>query len=231
MSNVNRGQQMFNTLTDKCIVLDLDLTLVSTQDSMDKYYEYNIAFGTDANTFAIRSRSYLLNADDMLKPGAGTIYNFWGVKRPYTTDFLLFCFRYFRLVTVWSAGTRRYVDELVMNLFANIPQPHLVFSRDETDMTNGVPIKDLTRMINYNDFTRKYMTLENTLALDDNPNTFSKNIGNGILIPQYEPRTKEQMASFTDTALLQFSNWLAKPEIMSSVDVRLLPKNNIFLLK
>ena len=73
------------------------------------------------------------------------------------------------------------------------------------------------------------MTPENTIAIDDRESTFSgPNPHNGILIPAYDPDIDVQSLFQDDTALLDLMDWLYRPEVMKSKDVRTLHEFNIF---
>lgn len=213
-------------LTSNCIVLDLDLTLLSTQEDLQKFQDLKIH--TDSKLIKLRQRSYYLHMDDYEYGGIGSVYTYWGVLRPYTKDFLKFCFSYFNVVAVWSAGKRRYVEGIVDFIFEGLPAPHIVFTYDDIER-GDVIVKPLTKMINYNEFTRKNMSLNNIFVLDDNVTTFGKNKNNAIHIPEYEPKmTIADMMSMKDIALVQFMYWLSIESVMSSKNVRKLDKSHIF---
>lgn len=216
------------SITNKCIVLDLDLTLISTQDEVKSLKDLKIL--VDPRLISLRNRVYYLTIDDLEKPGIGTKYDFWGVTRPHIQEFLLFCFSYFKLVTVWSAGKRPYVEAIIDQIFKDLPKPHIVFSYDEIMIKSKDEwLKPLTKMIESSPISRKYMSLSNTLALDDNFTTFHlTNPENGVLIPAYLPALSVDALSRDDHALLQFKHWLLLPEVVNSPDVRLLDKSKIF---
>src|SRR5204863_1613896 len=141
------------------------------------------------------SRIYYINIEDLEGPGCGTSHGYWGVIRPKVKEFLIFCFKYFRYVIVWSAGKRFYVEAIVDHLFKDLPKPHYVFSWDDTVFRNKVTYKPLTKI--YEAMSKKYgnhlMNEATTLALDDTDTTFSENIENGIQIPAYRI-TEDEMA-------------------------------------
>jgi len=214
-------------LTNKCIVLDLDQTLIATQEDMDSLTQLKIL--SDPRYMILRSRIYHICLEDLEKPGIGTKYNFWGITRPHIEDFLLFCFSYFRIVAVWSAGKKPYVEAIVDHIFKDLPQPHIIFTHDDIDYgSNKTILKKLTKMIEYNYLTKKNMSLTNTFALDDNPTTFKENPESGILIPAYDPECNIESFTEDDTHLLKFKDWLLSPAIISSTTIENLDKNNIF---
>src|SRR3990172_9552529 len=174
------------SITDKCIVLDLDQTLIATQDSIDSLKQLNIL--SDPNLIALRNRTYYITIEDLEKPGIGTKYDFWGVTRPRINEFLIFCFSYFKIVAVWSAGKRPYVEAIVDHIFKDIRLPHIVFTHDDILIGPGGHVeKPLTKMIESNPVLRRNMSLQNSLAIDDNSMTFYLNHDNGVLIPAYDP--------------------------------------------
>jgi hypothetical protein len=215
------------SLTDKCIVLDLDQTLIATQDDIESLQELGIL--SDPKLLSLRQRTYIITLDDLEKPGIGTKLDCWGVTRPHIDDFLMFCFSYFKIVAVWSAGQRKYVEAIVDHIFKDIQQPHIIFTYDDIIFDNKKnPGTPLLHMIEDNTILKRYMSLKNTLALDDNPTTFTKNIKNGVLIPAYEPALNVTALSQDDPTLLQFKNWLLLSDVINSKDVQLLDKNKIF---
>jgi len=217
------------SMTDKCIVLDLDQTLIATQEDEDLSLLKKLKIFSDPKLMELRKRTYLITIEDLEKPGIGSKYEFWGVTRPHINEFLMFCFSYFKIVAVWSAGKKQYVEELVKYIFKDIRYPHAVFTFDDTqfDKYNNVN-KPLTKFIDSDPILKQYMTLENTFALDDNFNTFIYNPGNGVLLPEYKPAASIAAFSRDDPTLLQFKSWLLQPEVMQSKDVTTLNKENIF---
>jgi hypothetical protein len=175
--------------------------------------------------------------EDLEKPGYGSKYEMWGITRPHLHRFLSFCFSYFRLVMVYSAGKRQYVESIVDHIFKDLPYPHLVLSYDDLKKDkNGKVIKingrdvikPLTTVMNANSLTIDYVRPTNTLGLDDLPSTYSDNKGNGILIPAYGPELNEKSLAEEDGNLLKLENWLMTPEVINCKDVRSLDKSKIF---
>jgi hypothetical protein len=220
----------YESLTDKCIYLDLDQTLISTAEEkhgLDRLYKLKIL--SDPSLMHIRNRIYHVVVEDLEQPGYGSKYEMWGITRPHLHKFLTFCFSYFRLVIVYSAGKRQYVESIVDHIFKDLPYPHLVLSYDDIKKTGKTIIKPLTVVMEANSLTKEFVKPTNTLGLDDLPSTYSENEGNGILIPAYEPDelSKESLAE-NDNCLLKLENWLMSPEVIDCKDVRLLDKSKIF---
>lgn len=215
------------SITDKCVVLDLDQTLIATQDSIDSLKRLGIL--SDPKLLSLRNRTYHITIEDLEKPGIGTKYDFWGVTRPHVQEFLIFCFSYFKIVAVWSAGKRPYVEAIVAHIFKDIRPPHVVFTHDEIIIgPKGHVEKPLTKLIESNPVLRRNMSLQNTLAVDDNSMTFYLNYDNGILIPAYDPSVSVDALARDDPTLLQLKYWLLQPEVVNARDVTVLDKSKIF---
>jgi hypothetical protein len=228
----------YESLTDKCIYLDLDQTLLSTADEEHGLkYLYKLEILSNPSLMHLRNRIYHVVVEDLEKPGYGSKYEMWGITRPHLHRFLSFCFSYFRLVMVYSAGKRQYVESIVDHIFKDLPYPHLVLSYDDLKKDkNGKVIKingrdvikPLTTVMNANSLTIDYVRPTNTLGLDDLPSTYSDNKGNGILIPAYGPELNEKSLAEEDGNLLKLENWLMTPEVINCKDVRSLDKSKIF---
>jgi hypothetical protein len=215
------------SITDKCVVLDLDQTLIATQDSIDSLSQLDIL--SAPKLISLRNRVYHITIEDLEKPGIGTKYDFWGVTRPHIDEFLIFCFSYFKIVAVWSAGKRPYVEAIVDHIFRDLPQPHIIFTHDDTIISpKGHIFKPLTKLIESNPVLRRNMSLQNTLAVDDNASTFNENYENGILIPAYEPSLNIDALARDDPTLLQLKYWLLQSEVINTRDINGLDKTRIF---
>lgn len=217
------------SITDKCVVLDLDQTVIATQDTVSSLI--NLGIMSDPNLISLRNRTYHITIDDLEKPGVGTKCEFWGITRPHLHEFLLFSFSYFKIVAVWSAGKRQYVEAIVDYIFKDLPAPHIVFTHDDVTIGPrgaGDIIKPLSKMIESNPVLRRNMSLQNTLAIDDNVMTFRNNPNNGVLIPAYEPALNINAFGRDDPTLLQLKYWLLQPEVVNARDVTVLDKSKIF---
>jgi hypothetical protein len=216
----------FDPLTDKCLVLDLDETLVHTLETIDWIRELGIYKNSEA--LALRNRVYKLSLDDVVdEMGTGVLSELAGILRPHLHDFITFSFMYFRIVCVWSAGQRKYVHEIVRLVFAHMREPHLIFSFDDCKHTERIE-KPLEYMFNVPGID-KYMNAKNTFVLDDKFETFNRvNPHNGVVIPIYSPLFTISGLLTEENALLQFMVWLCTPEVVDCKDVRTLNKNGIF---
>lgn len=209
-------------LTDIVFVFDLDLTALCTQESVETLKVLGIF--SNPYLLKLRNRTYFFHIDDLEKRGIGSVYNFWGVTRPYLYELLQFCNTYGRIV-VWSAGKRPYVELLVSYIFKNLPYPELVLTYDDILFDkNGNVIKPLTKVAQ-----RLGVSMNQILAIDDNELTFQQNINNGIHIPAYEPRSTIESLSADDDTLLRLKEWLMRSEVIESADVTILDKSAIFV--
>lgn len=219
-----------NTLSDKIIVLDVDETLVHTV-SNDEYPLFEtLNLMDDPSLIGLRSRLYKMSLVDAMTPlGSGVVDNFWGVMRPHLKEFLIFCFSYFRMVIIWSAGRKGYVESIVDYIFRDIMPPHIVFTYDDCKKTkDGFIIKPLIDLINKDPRIGNVASLANTFVVDDRDSTFMENKGNGILIPAYIPPITIDGMTIDDSSLIQLMYWLSLPNVKSAKDVRQLDTTKIF---
>ncbi|HSW76888.1 MAG TPA: HAD family hydrolase [Candidatus Saccharimonadales bacterium] len=217
-----------DTLTDKVVVLDLDSTLIHTQENFEDSKKLNII--NDPTLMALKRRCYFFKLTEFEKNGEGTRYDYWGIKRHHLDEFLLFCFNYFKIVIVWSAGTKNYVHAIVNTIFKNLKMPHIIWTKDDTEYEDKNVIKDLTKLIKTidNAAIKPYLKLEKMIVIDDNETTFSKNKKNAVYIPPYDPLPKLSDLNKSDTALLQIKYWLLLPHVMYSDNVTKLDLTSIF---
>jgi NLI interacting factor-like phosphatase len=215
------------SMTNKCVVLDLDKTLVSTQEDMESLKKLGIL--SNPKLMSLRRRTYYDIIDDLNVPGEGTRYPYWGITRPHVQEFLIFCFSYFQIVAVWTAGQRYYGEKIVDHIFKDIKPPHVIFTHDDIEHDpDGNIIKPLTKMYTSNPLLAKKMTPQNTFVIDDTNLTFSYNQDNAILIPPYDPPPNVNAFNRDDHTLPILQYWLLRPEVVHCTDVRTLDKTKIF---
>ncbi len=212
-----------NSLTDKYLVLDLDETLVSTQDE-DLNSLLDIGIMNNPKYLHIRERIYYFILENIDSPGSGSKIEMWGITRPHISKFLLFCSAYFKGVFVWSAGKREYVDAIVDYIFQDFKRPEIVFSADETKQKDGQVLKPLD--ILYKKYP--FMNSKNTFMVDDNRYAIRENVSNSILIPPYKPLMSSKDFSMNDTTLIQIIKWLKLNHVKNEKDLRKLNKDIIF---
>lgn len=217
------------SLTNKCIVLDLDETLVHSNENLFELRSLNVM--NDPKLIDLRGRLYELSMDDVVyKKGQGIKTEMWGITRPHVKEFLIACFSYFKVVAVWSAGKKKYVEAIVDYLFRDIKRPHVIYSRDDCEKTtDNILTKPLEKMIKQESGLSKYMSLENTFILDDRRTVFeTPNPDNGIQIPAYVPAFNVRSLRTDDIAFKQLMTWLLRSDVINSKDVRDLDKTGIF---
>ncbi len=215
-----------NTISDHCIVLDLDETLVHTFEDTNSIRLLNIQ--KDPDYIRMRKRMYIIDIDDpSTKRGEGVHFYMWGLLRPGVKKFLMFCFSYFKIVAIWTAGKRRYAEKIVQEISKDVREPHIVYCFDHClDHTGTCTTKDLEKIISE---CRKEMSIKNTFMIDDRMYNFELNPDNGILIPPYHPiQKKEILIDESDPTLDTLQKWFLKPEVIASKDIRELDKSNIF---
>ena len=218
-------------LTNKCVVLDLDETLVHSHGDPNIDLLKELRIHSDPNHIDLRSRTYKITMEDVVhKRGTGDKTEMWGIFRPYVREFLIHCFNYFKIVIVWSAGRKNYVHTIVDQLFAGLRRPHVIFTYDDLEkLHNGTLIKPLNKLIEKVPGLNRYMSLENTFIIDDRTSVFQEpNPGNGIEIPAYKPAFNIKGLRSEDRALLHLIQWFNRPEVVSSSDVRTLDKSRLF---
>jgi TFIIF-interacting CTD phosphatase-like protein len=193
-----------NRTNGKCIVLDIDLTLVHTQDTMKSLSEL---------PDTMRKQAYVIALDDGYM---------WGLERPHLQQFLEFCFDNFVIVNIWSAGKKGYVHAIVDRITRDTHAPHAIFTFDDLLLENNTYSKPLYKMWE-DEILSKFMNERNTLIVDDNDITFQHNIRNAIQIPEYFPSVNEQ-GEDDDDCLLQLIQWMKESGVLYSSDVREIEK-------
>lgn len=190
------------------IVLDMDETLVRTFSGLDKFKTLRL-YG-DPNLVSLRKRIYI--TDD---------HHHWGVTRPHIDEFLISCLEQFTTVSVWSAGTRGYVESVVEYLFRQLPPPDRVLAREQCVIEDGIykkPIEVINRYI-------PDVTYENTLIVEDRSTALDDNSSrNGVIIPPYKPMCYPFSLVADDTTLLTLASWFREPSFEYANDLRFVPR-------
>lgn len=216
-------RSLSSSQTNKAIVLDLDETLVHSFTDIKRYHELGLN-----KLSGLTPRTYSMHMRDVVTPrGQGTITPMWGIIRPHVKEFILFCFSYFKVVIVWSAGKYGYVHDIVKILFVDMPQPHAILTRDDCTKLDGNYDKNLNKLFNCQDLG-KYVRPTNTLIIDDRLVSFSTCPNNGVLIPPYSPKPRISNMKSDDITLLQLRAWFLQDAVKESGDVRYLTKKSIF---
>jgi TFIIF-interacting CTD phosphatase-like protein len=143
------------------VVLDIDLTIVST-----KCYE------GECGTFDLL---YRVDGADYVT-----------TKRPGLDIFLKYCSRWFDVI-IWTAGTRSYAEKLIPLLFADLKQPSFMSQDDCTRCMSPSGkifyVKDLEKIPDYRS--------DRVMLIDDNPASSHFQPLNGLVIPQFDGNPKD----------------------------------------
>lgn len=223
---------MIRTATNHAVILDLDETCLHTFRKFSTLSELEIM--TDPKYLDLRERIYMLNIIDLYNKGDGSTVQMWGIIRPGVVDFLRFCFSYFKIVAVWSAGVEKYVHAAVDFLFTKnkLPRPNIIFSRgeclNEGTVENMILTKPIKSMIDSSLYLKDLMKMNNTFIIDDRIDYVKYNFQNAIVIPPYDPSPTIESMRNEDHALEKIMSWLLDPKVMFSKDVRKTRKDNIF---
>lgn len=222
------------SITNHCVVLDLDESLVSCIEGTELLQELEIM--TDSKHMNLRKKIFINTLTDCLDTrGTGVCEKIWGMKRPYLDQFIKFCFTYFRLVIVWTAGKPRYATALVDVIFKDTPSPDIIYDSKMIITVNedGEYAKPLENIFITEGITN-IASLKNTFLVDDKADNSITNPCNAIVIPRFTPDpTIEGITNLekTDKALRELMEWLMRKEVIQSKDIRRLDKSNIFTQK
>lgn len=115
------------------IVFDLDKTLIYTSSSSVREL-YRSGILEDSKFFPAQRRIYYFDLPSS-RPSRGNTPNpegvssMWGTIRPFAREFLTFCFKRFRRVIVFTAGTHDYALAICDVLFRGISKPYMIWAR------------------------------------------------------------------------------------------------------
>lgn len=219
----NIGSPPFIPKTQKCIVLDLDETLVHTFIKPEPVKRLRINKRDDDDP--LKERMFVIGETEEW----GAMISF---KRPHLDEFLIFAFTYFDIVAVWSAGKPQYVEAVCREIFKDIRPPGVIFTSENchTD-EEGLMTKPLEHMLDemHQDERLRYrMRVDNTFFVDDRETSFSHNQENGILIPPYNPDSTIEQLEKDDTTLVHLAKWFMIPEVVKERDIRNIDLTKIF---
>jgi TFIIF-interacting CTD phosphatase-like protein len=213
--------------TNKCICLDLDLTLVNTFANIKSLSKLGVYTNKGRH---LRKRIYTIDLHDVVDtPGEGVHSRMWGAYRPGWQRFHDFSKQYFEHLIVWSAGQPKYVDAIIDVLFPDPSfQPIIVYNWNHCHSKDHNIYKPLKKIFADPRVKGKILP-ENTYVLDDRDDTFSLNKNNGILIPAYDIKPTEKWIMADDSRLLELEMWLSQHHVATVDDVRTLDKSSIFV--
>lgn len=116
------------------------------------------------------------------------------IPRPYLEEFLLFCFKNFESVSIWTAANEEWYNEVYENVFKSILLKYdlnfrFVWFNDKCTLRrrqifysyNEYYIKRLKKVWN----KYKDMNKDNTIIVDDNILSYMDNYGNGMKIKSF----------------------------------------------
>lgn len=204
-------------LTNKTIVLDMDLTLICTiGDGSDLSQRMRVSHRSAYE--ALMKKGVLVPSTLTQFGGSGRAMHNDVVKRPGVDAFLVFCRYVFQHVILWSAGQASYVYDVVRHVLD--PNNSRVFDHVYTaqdivhctvrpdghcEKTKGhmsfstKPIEKLSELF-------PDVTLKSTVIVDDLPCNFFPNPRNGILIPPFSPQLQQMLADANSGALGNMSD-------------------------
>ncbi len=218
--------------SNKQLILDLDSTLIyfNPMESEEEINEYhNLQENENVRKFIF------VDSDNRLPPGTCNKLHCVVVIRPHMKKFIKWSSEYFEKVHVWTAGHLRYGMSIMNIIFQILMEEDNDETKDVNDYISSYYSRDDCTFTMYNkeeivtkSIKEKGFPIKYTLCLDDNPDTFSKNPGNGVLIPRYDPDFRNMKDVLDDKALLQFMDFCNQDKVRNGKDVTRLNKKNIF---
>lgn len=198
----------------KNIVLDLDQTLICSIEDNEKNLKKISLF---EKGHELKSKVYYFgeHPDEL----------FWGVYRPKVLDFVTWCNSYFDNVIVWSAGTNNYVKHIVRSIWneAMVDYPKIIWTREKCSGEGDDLYKNMKILFKDSFASRLGVSRSNTLILDDNLVTYSKNKRNTFWIHPFEPDFEKMDLKQDDTALTEVKEWYLK--YGDCEDIREIPRD------
>lgn len=150
---------------NSCIVLDIDHTLIYSIPKSET--------STLREISSKRSFDYELN-------------NFYGLFRHNMVEFLKWCFDNFDYVVIWSAGSYRYVHQMMDIMFKDVGNfPYFVLTRDDCYYFDDILTKPMNLVINKFSEQDIKIDLKNFFIIDDIEENFIFNKTYGIIIEKF----------------------------------------------
>ena len=178
--------------TDKILILDLDETLLSTQEDMS---EFKIV--RNSSDIKLKDQLYELKFAD------GSL---WGMRRPGLDDFLRFSFEYFSKVVVWTAGEPEYASKVCKAIFS-LKKPVVIWAKNKVEFPDGLPLKNLNKICEYYNWD-----ISKCVTIDDSPYASRMNQERTIFIPEYKFDVKTEYFEDPWNALDVIVDWLIQNE-------------------
>lgn len=104
-------------------------------------------------------------------------------KRPGLAKFLVYLFRKFKTVSVWTAATQDYAVQVIANIFTKKQREKLKFFHTRRHTRMGT--KPLEMIFNSKEAKRLNINQNNTVIIDDKSEVVYYNPGNGIIVPAW----------------------------------------------
>ena len=209
-----------NPISNFNLVLDMDATMVCTTGDYKTLREIFI----NPKYIPLRRRVY--NICNEKEPGTGIYDEIFGVLRPHLFEFLVFSLQYFRNIFVWSSGEPEYVNPICEFIWDKLPiAPTDILTGDSCPSDKkgnlGKPLEILTKKY-------PFVTLKNTLIIDNLKQNGKSNPNNLIQIPDYEPEPTIAAFSKDETSFIDIMDFLNDPLVINCKDIRQIDKSNIF---
>lgn len=158
ISEYCKKKRKMRKLKQKLLILDLDETLIHTSEKKTDNFEY--IYDHDGHKYYI-------------------------AKRPELDRFIDSVGRYYE-IGIWTAGNKKYMDFIVSKILSK--RPRIMYHKNMTDIewiSKKDNIAKTTKRLEKL-WKRTHYDKSNTVVIDDNPETFSKNSANGIEIKPWE---------------------------------------------
>lgn len=135
-------------------------------------------------------------------------FRMWGLKRPGLDEFLEFCFKNFKTVSVWSAGTTNYVFAVVDAIFRDHRYPDNVLTWDNVKQEthherNDFYCKPLETFFSFQRGANK----SNTILIDNQLANSKYDPHNIIHVPDFLPEQSLSGVSKNDDCFKILIRW------------------------
>lgn len=182
-------------MSQSVLVLDLDATLVDTYGGDEDWLEVE-----GENRPVAKSRIFSISSNDTYMMGA---------KRPGLESFLSTAFDVFDVVGVWSAGSKCYVDQVILDVFKSSPRsPDFVWSKDDCPYGfiehNETYVRQKPLVLLWDQFP--HFDPKRTILVDDAEDVCAQNPLNHILIPPWNG--KLEALHKEDNVLPTLTKWM-----------------------
>ena len=109
---------------------------------------------------------------------------YYAQKRPNIDIFLRYIFKKFKTVSIWTAATREYAEQVILGIMTAEQQKRLAFVNTRGELkfiSNGSYTKPLHHVFNNHVSIKK----NNTIMIDDRRSVIVENLGNAIIVPAW----------------------------------------------